>query len=75
MTDYIIKVNEIEENQTLNNTSELEKIFSRAKTAVVNGANVILARKEASGKLIRFDVIDTLDALEKYKAQVFKYLP
>lgn len=74
MTDYTIKVNEIEELQTLNNTAELEKIFTRAKSAIVNGAAVILARKETSGKLNRFDEMDTLEALQKYKAQVFKYL-
>lgn len=74
MTDYIIKVNEIEEHQTLNNTEELEKIFSRAKSAVVNGAKVVLTRKERSGGLAKFDEMDTLEALERYKAEVFKYL-
>lgn len=74
MQDFTIKVNEIEELQTLNNTGELEKIFARAKSAVVNGANVVLVRKEASGKMNRFDEMDTLEALEKYKTQVFKYL-
>lgn len=74
MTDYTIRVNEIEELQTINNVAELEKIFTKAKSAIVNGANVILARKEASGKLNTFDELDTLEALQKYKAQVFKYL-
>lgn len=74
MTDYVIKVNEIEEHQTLNDTEALEKIFSRARSAVVNGAKAVLARKEPSGKLAKFDEMDTLEALEKYKAEVFKYL-
>lgn len=74
MNDYIINVAQIEEWQTLRDTEELEKLFTRAKSAVVNGAKVILARKEASGRMNKFDEMDTLEALQKYKAQVFKYL-
>ena len=74
MQDYTINVSKIEELQTINNTDELEMIFARAKSAVVNGAKVILVRKEFSGKVNKFDEIDTLDALEVYKAGVFKYL-
>ena len=74
MQDYTINVSKIEELQTINNTDELEMIFARAKSAVVNGAKVILVRKEFSGKVNKFDEIDTLDALEAYKAGVFKYL-
>ena len=74
MQDYTINVSKIEELQTINNTDELEMIFARAKSAVVNGAKVILVRKEFSGKVNKFDEIDTLDALEAYKVGVFKYL-
>ena len=74
MQDYTINVSKIEELQTINNTDDLEMIFARAKSAVVNGAKVILVRKEFSGKVNKFDEIDTLDALEAYKAGVFKYL-
>ena len=74
MTDYIINVSKIEEYQTINNTDELEKIFARAKSAVVNGAKVILSRKESSGKMNKFDEMDTLEALEIYRTQVFKYI-
>ena len=74
MQDYTINVSKIEELQTINNTDELEMIFARAKSAVVNGAKVILVRKQFSGKVNKFDEIDTLDALEAYKAGVFKYL-
>lgn len=74
MNDYTINVTQIEELQTINNTGELEKIFTRAKSTVVNGAKVILVRKEASGKVNKFDEMDTLEELEKYREQVFKYL-
>lgn len=74
MNDYVINVTQIEELQMISNTDELEKIFGRAKSAVVNGAKVILVRKEASGKTNRFDEIDTLEDLDKYQKGVFKYL-
>jgi hypothetical protein len=67
-------VAQIEGLQTINNTDELEIIFTRAKSAIVNGAKVILVRKEASGKTSKFHEMDTLDELEKYRDGVFKYL-
>jgi hypothetical protein len=74
MEDYTINVTRIEELQTIQNTDELEIIFTRAKSAVVNGAKVILVREEASGKKNKFDEIDTLDGLEEYREKVFRYL-
>jgi hypothetical protein len=74
MQDYTINVTQIEELQTISNTDELENIFARAKSAVVNGAKVILVRKEANGTENKFDEIDTLDTLEAYRNGVFKYL-
>jgi len=74
MTDYTINVGQIEELQTINNTDELENIFTRAKSAIVNGAKVILVRKDPAGKMSKFDEMDTLDTLEVYRKGVFKYL-
>ena len=74
MNDYTINVTQIEELQTINNTDELETIFARAKSAIVNGASVLLVRKDASGKTAKFDEMDTLETLEDYKKGVFKYL-
>lgn len=74
MEDYTINVTKIEELQTIGNTGELDTIFTRAKSAVVNGAKVILVRKDASGKTNKFDEIDTLDDLEAYSEKVYKYL-
>ena len=74
MNDYTINVAQIEELQTINNVDELENIFTRAKSAIVNGAKVILVRKYATGKSFRFDEIDTLDTLATYRKGVFKYL-
>jgi hypothetical protein len=74
MQDYKINVTQIEELQTISNTNELETIFARAKSAIVNGAKVILVRKEASGRENKFDEIDTLETLDAYQKGVFKYL-
>ena len=74
MEDYTINVTKIEELQTISDTDELENIFSRAKSAVVNGAKVILVRKDFSGNTNKFDEIDTLDDLEAFRKRVFKYL-
>lgn len=74
MEDFTINVTRVEELQTISNADELETIFTRAKSAVVNGAKVVLVREEASGKKNKFDEIDTLDDLEKYREQVFKYV-
>ena len=74
MTDYKINVTQIEEYQTINNVDELEKMFTHAKSAIVNGAKVILLRKDAKGVTNTFDEMDTLEELEEYRKQVFKYI-
>lgn len=74
MEDYIINVTQIEEYQNISNRDALEEIFAKAKSAVVNGASVLLVRKESKDKAIKFDEMDTLEALEEYHKQVFKYL-
>ena len=74
MTDYIINVTQIEEYQNIENLAELEKIFDRAKSTIVNGAVVLLVRKDAAGKSAKFDELDTLEELDTYRKQVFKYL-
>jgi hypothetical protein len=74
MNDYSINVTAIEEYQNVKNLGELERIFDRAKSAVVNGVKVLLVRKEKNGKANKFDELDTLEELEEYRKQVFKYL-
>ena len=73
MTDYVINVTKIEELQTVNDLNELQNIFSKAKSAIVNGANVNLVRKTKSGSE-KFDEITTLEDLERYRKQVMKYV-
>ena len=74
MNEYVINVVRIEELQTLKDTGELEKIFSRARSTIVNGEKVILVRKSNKGPAEKFDELSTLEDLDAYKIAVFKYL-
>jgi DNA-binding LytR/AlgR family response regulator len=74
MQDYIINVSKIEELQNLSDTAELEKIFDRAKSTIVNGEKVVKVRKDKNGKSEKFDELTTLEDLQQYRKQVFKYL-
>lgn len=74
MREYVIDVSRIEDLQTLNDKNELEKIFSRAQSTIVNGETVMLVRKDRSGTSQKFDELSTLEDLERYRKSVFKYL-
>jgi hypothetical protein len=74
MRELVIDVSRIEELQTLNDKNELENIFSRAKSTIVNGEKVILVRKDKNGKSQKFDEMTTEDELEQYRQRVFRYL-
>lgn len=74
MADYIIVVNQIEEFQMLNDRQSLDAIFRKAQSAVVGGEVVALVRKNANGEQYRFDEISTLEDLNTYKKNVYKYV-
>lgn len=74
MQEYIINVTQIEELQTINDLTQLNKIFSLAKSTIVNGEPVILVRKMSNGHTEKYDELTTLEALASYKKQVYKYL-
>jgi hypothetical protein len=74
MREYVIEVSKIEELQTLNDKDELETIFFRAKSTIVNGEKVLLVRKNKNGKSEKFDELSTEDELEQYRQRVFRYL-
>ena len=73
MNSYWINVTEVETLQKTHDVDELERIFSRAKSTVVNGESVILARLQ-NGRTEKFDELTTLEDLEEYRRSVFKYL-
>ena len=74
MEDFTIDVGRVEELQMINDTQELDTIFKKAKSALVNGAVVHLARRNKTDKTIPFDHITTLPDLLTYKTTVYKYI-
>jgi hypothetical protein len=74
MREYVIDVSKIEELQTLNDKHELEKIFFRAQSTIVNGEKVILVRRNKSGSSQKFDELTSLEDLNRYRKSVLKYL-
>jgi hypothetical protein len=74
MKDYRVDVGKIEELQMINDIRELDVIFQKAKSAVVCGAHALLSRTSSDGNLTVFDTITTLEDLEAYKSNVYKYL-
>jgi hypothetical protein len=74
MKDYIIEVNNIEDLQTLNEVQELEKIFEKAQSTIVNGEKVLLVRKTAASSAEKFDELSTLEQLQQYRKSVFRYI-
>lgn len=74
MSEYVIDVSRIEELQTLNDRDELENIFFRAKSTIVNGEKVVLVRKDKNGKSEKFDELSSEDELDQYRQRIFRYL-
>ena len=74
MREYIINVTKVEEWQTIKNLDELDRVFSRAKTTIVNGEKVLLVRSNSNGTSEKFDEFTTLEELAEYRNRVYKYL-
>ena len=74
MSEFIINVTEIEDLQMTSNTADLEQMFARAKSTVIQGGTVVLTRKYADGRTENFDELTTEADLEAYRQSVFKYL-
>ena len=72
--EYIINVSEVEELQMTKSIADLETIFSRAKSIIVQGGIVILERQNADGSSYRFEEISTEEDLQKYHEKTFQYL-
>lgn len=74
MAEYTINVSEVEGLQTINNVVELNQMFARAQSTVVQGGTVILVRSTPDGSVYKYDEITTEADIENYKLTVFKYL-
>ena len=74
MAEYTINVSEVEDLQTISNVAELNKMFARAQSTVVQGGTVVLVRRNPDCSVYKFDEITTEAEVENYKEMVFKYL-
>jgi hypothetical protein len=74
MQEFIINAGNIEELQTIKNIQELDALFRKAKSTIVNGEKVVLVRSYTDGRTERFDEITTEEELGTYKKGVYKYL-
>jgi len=74
MQEYIIEINKIEELQTLKDTDELDRIFRKAQSTIVQGEAVVLVRLNPGGASNKVDELTTESDLDLYKQTVMKYL-
>lgn len=74
MTEYSINVSEVEELQMTSKLVELEQMFTRAQSIIMQGGSVYLVRQNADGSKYKFDELTTEDEIGNYKETVFKYL-
>jgi len=74
MDEYQIKVNQVEEFQMTNSIVDLQQIFKRAHSTVIQGGTVVLLRDNADGSSYTVDEISNEDELKRYKDSVFQYL-
>jgi len=74
MEDLVITVNKIEEWQTLNDTNNLGRVFRKAQSVLVGGGKVVLERVQPSGEHYKFEEFTSLEDLEAYKKNVYKYV-
>lgn len=74
MNEFEINVTEVEELQMTNSIADLEQIFSKAKSIIVQGETVALVRKNTDGSTYKFDELTTEADLDNYRQTVFKYL-
>lgn len=74
MQSYIINLNKVEELQMIKDSNELERIFNRAKSTIVQGEKVVIIRTNPGGASNQVDELSTEPELEQYKETVMKYL-
>ena len=74
MQSYIINLNQVEELQMIKDSDELERIFNKAKSTIVQGEKVVIMRTDPGGAANKVDELTTEPELEKYKDEVMKYM-
>lgn len=74
MEDFIIDVSALENLQTIKDIQSLDLLFDKAKVTIVRGGAVALVRTQHNGTTDQFESYSTLEDLDQYKQNVYKYL-
>lgn len=74
MAEYTINVSDVEDLQMVGDLVELNQMFAKAQSTVVQGGTVVLIRRTPDGSIYQFDEITTEADVQNYKETVFKYL-
>ncbi len=74
MQAYTIQLHQVEELQMIKDVDELNRIFARAKSTIVQGEKVIIERTDATGARNQVDELTTEIELQQYRDSVLKYL-
>ena len=72
--EYKIDISQVEEWQMLKNTTELDALFIKAKSTIVQGGKLLLYRKNPDQHIYITEEISSEDDLKLYKERVYKYL-
>ena len=74
MIEFTIDIGQVEEWQVLKDIQELNRMFTKAKSTIVQGGIVLLSRINTDGSSYTTDEITTETELKIYREKVFKYL-
>ncbi len=74
MINYTINIGVVEELQMLKDMPELNRIFSKAKSTVIQGGTVAINRTNSDGSIYTTDEISSEADLKAYQEKIFKYL-
>ena len=74
MVNYTINIGVVEELQMLKDMPELNRIFSKAKSTVLQGGIVAINRTNSDGSIYTTDEISSEADLKAYQEKIFKYL-
>ena len=74
MIEFTIDIGQVEEWQGLKDIQELDRMFAKAKSTVVQGGIVLLSRNNTDGSSYTTDEITTETELKIYREKIFKYL-
>ncbi len=74
MNEYIVDIKCIEELKMINNLKELELIFAKAKSIIVQGGTFIITRENEDGTEYNVERMTREDDLKIYNENAWKYI-